>query len=471
MLKRLLLGITFLLCPKLVAEDKASTASRPNVLFIITDDQGFSDFGFTGNKVVQTPNLDRLAAESALYKNFLVAAACSPSRSAFFTGRDHLTTGVWGVPPRANLRRYEARMPAFFKASGYRTMHIGKLDCVKVDKTNPTEFGWQDWVGGGGYEQVNPMLFSPKSSSRGEGWTVDLWTDRAVEFTQQKQQAPWFLSLAYIIPHLPWICDEKFSQPFLTQGLSKELAACYGSIAQMDAAIGRLLEELRKSGQDQRTIVVFVSDNGMTEQASDGALGSPKKALSVADWATRNMHHLAGHKALVWDNGIRVPLLVRWPGQIPAGERKQFGMAEDILPTMLDLAEIPTTVVPHLEWAGVSLGASLRNPSVVTEHHNAFRMAISGSGSPKSGVMEPSLRRFEDHHLILCGSRFKYHALPGGECALYDLESDPWEATDVQSRHPEVVAKLKSECRQRWEGIIKGGRSFAPAASGSKADE
>ena len=102
------------------AADVPKAAARPNVLLIISDDQGYSDFGFTGNAVVKTPHLDRLAAESAVFRNFVVAAACSPSRAAIFTGREHLGTGVWGVPPRANLRRDEVLAPAFFRRTGYR---------------------------------------------------------------------------------------------------------------------------------------------------------------------------------------------------------------------------------------------------------------------------------------------------------------------------------------------------------------
>jgi arylsulfatase A-like enzyme len=106
----------FLLCFALPLVCAAE--SKPNVLLIISDDQGYGDFGFNGNKLVKTPNLDRLASESAVFRNFAVAAACSPTRAALYTGRDHLLTGVWGVPPRANLRPDEARMPAFFKAAG-----------------------------------------------------------------------------------------------------------------------------------------------------------------------------------------------------------------------------------------------------------------------------------------------------------------------------------------------------------------
>lgn len=438
----------------------AADAPKPNVLLIISDDQGFGDFGFNGNKLVRTPNLDRLAGESAVFRNFVVAAACSPTRSALFTGRDHLLTGVWGVPPRANMRGDETRMPAFFKASGYRTLHVGKLDCVMMGKNPPTSFGWDEWLGGGGYEHRDPMIFQPGNNRRGKGWTVDIWTDYTLNFMKEHREEPWFASVAFVIPHMPWVCDEKYSAPFIAKGCSPSLAECYGSIAHLDECIGRLLDGLKETGQDQRTIVAFVSDNGATgpKAKPDDAQGTP----TSEDWPKRNVAKLRGHKALVWENGIRVPFLLRWPGHIAAGDRKQFGTVEDILPTLLDLTAIKADATPHQPFTGVSLRASLDDATAIAEHPDVLRMAISGHGSPKPNIADVKQRKFEDQHLTLRGSRYKYHTLPGGKAALYDLNADPGETTDVQSKHADIAANMAKQCRERWDEIIQSGRSFVP---------
>jgi len=451
------------------AAPDAPAPARPNVLLIIADDQGFGDFGFTGNKLVRTPNLDRLAGESAVYRNFTVAAACSPTRAALFTGRDHLLTGIWGVGERAGLRDDETRMPAFFKTAGYHTMHVGKIDCVKVGKKIGQDFGWDDWLGGSGYEHRDPMMWKPKNSERGHGWTADIWTDYALNFFREHREEPWFASVAFIIPHLPWVCDEKYSAPFVAQGCSKNLAACYGSIAHMDECIGRLLDGLKETGQDQRTIVVFLSDNGPT--SPEAKTMNAEELAKDTDWVKRNIANLRGHKALVWENGDRVPLLVRWPGHIQPGDRKQFGGVEDVLPTLLDLTAIKADATPHQPFTGVSLQASLKDASANSGHPGLFRMAISGPGSPKPGITDATLRKFEDHHLTLRGPRFKYHALPGGAAALYDLDADPGETTDVQGEFPEVAQQMAGECRTRWEAIIHSGRSFTPepGIAGGKA--
>lgn len=434
----------------------AAASARPNVLLIVTDDQGYSDFGFTGNTRVRTPVIDRLAAESAIFKNFVVAAACSPTRSALYTGREHLSTGVWGVPPRANLRPDEALMPAFFRAGGYRTFYAGKADTARLPDSSPWDRGWDQGYFVSGYQHRDPTLPNRGQTLQAKGWTADLVTDLILEFVRAPRPEPWFATAAYIIPHLPWVCDEKFSAPFLAAGLSPDLARCYGSIAQLDTAIGRLLEGVGAAGQADNTVVVFLSDNGMSQKAE------ADRDLAASDWEIRNLHRLRGHKATVWENGIRVPLLVRWPGRIVPGERRQFGAVEDVLPTILDLAGLRPDAVTHLPFAGVSLRPALFDVAVVHERAPAFRIAISGAGSPKlpeEGSARP--RRFEDHHLVLRGERFKLHALPGGKSALYDLVADPVESTDVAARFPEVAAGMAAALREQWAALLATGRAFA----------
>lgn len=452
------LWLTFILSPFHALAEPAKEPRQTNVLFIISDDQGYGDFGFTGNKLVQTPHLDRLAMESAVFENFVVAPACSPSRAAFFTGRAHLLTGVWGVPPRANLLSDEIRMPAYFKAAGYRTLHVGKLDCVKVGKADGQNFGWDDWIGGGGYEQKDPMIYSSNGHRRESGWTADLWTDATIRYIKENQDRPWFVSLAYIIPHLPWECAEEYRAPFLRQGCSEDLSDCYGSIAQMDANIGRLLKALEETGQADRTLVVFVSDNGATGPETKKA--SADGRVTGEDWQKRNTAGLRGAKASVWENGIRVPLLMRLPERIRPGGRRQCGQAEDILPTLLELTGVQAKLVSHLALTGVSLAPALRNAATVVDRPPSFRIAISGSGSPHDGL-ELAQRRYENHHLTLRGARFKYHSFPNGHAALYDLETDPGEDVDVQQKFPDVLATTAEECRARWDAVIASGRSFA----------
>lgn len=433
-----------------------SRAAMPNVLFIISDDQGFSDFGFTGNDAIRTPHLDRLAAESAVFENFVVAAACSPSRAAFFTGREHLVTGVWGVPKRDNLHPDETLMPSWFKSAGYATFYAGKRDMGRPPYTTPWERGWDNGYFVSGYQHQNPRLPNRGQTIEPKGWTCDIMNDLIVDFWKQNPDRPWLATAAYIIPHLPFVTDDKFAKPYRDDGLSPELALCYGSITQMDAAIGRLLAALRETGQEKNTIVVFVSDNGMSRKA---VTGKDSKEWTAADWKVRNKHGLRGSKAWVWENGIRVPCLIRWPGRIVPGKRPQLGGAEDILPTLLDLAGIAPASVRHHPLSGISLRPALDDASFDLKRPDLFRIAISGKGAARE-LNDPKTRKFQDHHLILRGARFKYHALPGGNSALYDLTDDPGETRDRSSELPDVAARMSAEIRARWDAVIATDRAF-----------
>jgi arylsulfatase A-like enzyme len=433
------------------------TSRSPNVLFIISDDQGFSDFGFTGNSAIRTPVLDRLAAESAVFENFIVAPACSPSRAAFFTGREHLVTGVWGVPYRDNLRPDETLIPAWFKAAGYATFYAGKRDMGRPPYTTPWERGWDNGYFVSGYQHRNPRLPNRGKTVEPEGWTCDIMTDLILDFWTRHSDRPWLVTAAYIIPHLPFVTDPTFAQPFLDAGLSHEFAQCYGSIAQMDAAIGRLLEGLRKTGQDKDTIVIFVSDNGMSSKAT--ARDGSRVAWTEADWKVRNKHGLRGSKAWVWENGIRVPCLIRWPDQIAPGRRTQLGGAEDILPTLLDLAGVDPATVKHRPFTGVSLRPTLLDATTDRERPGLFRIAISGKGAPRE-LADTKSRKFEKHHLVLREARFKYHALSGGDSALYDLAADPGETIDRKTDFPKIAERMAKEIRSRWDAVIATGRAF-----------
>jgi arylsulfatase A-like enzyme len=457
-----------------LSESQAQDVSpRPNVLLIISDDQGYSDFGFMNNEILRTPRLDELAQTSALIPNYSTGAACSPGRSMLFTGRNHLLTGVWGVPLRQNLRTDETMMPAFFKAAGYETYYVGKNDCVAQIHTLPWFAGWNDAMIGGGYVHHDPVLsYKPEGAyplswknQKYEGWTSEIWTDEAISFIKEKKDTSWFMTLAYIIPHMPWEpVDERYAPYYREQGCSENIAGCFSHIEQMDACVGRLLDTLAASGQDQRTIVIFVSDNGQTGPEAGSA--DREGYIQSEDWALRNVANLRGSKSLVWENGTRVPLIVRYPESIDPGIREQFGAAEDILPTLLDYAGINEDIVPHKPFCGVSLRPALDDAEIEMEHPEMFRMTIWGDGmveAPQGFVPDPASLRFEDHHMTLHGAQYKLHARPGGKAELYDIVNDIEESTDISQSFPEITSRMLDECRQRWEYAINEGGAFRMA--------
>ena len=453
-------------------------SEKPNVLLIISDDQGYSDFGFMGHPILRTPRIDQLAQSGAVFRNFVTGPACSPGRSMIYTGRNNLLTGVWGVPPRQNLRRDETLMPAFFGAAGYESFYTGKLDSVAQHHMLPWVAGWDHASCVGPYQHHNPLLAVQPEGERPiafkwenvEGWTAEYHTEEAVRFIQDKKDQPWLLTMAYIIPHTRWTpVDERTAPYYREKGCSESLAASYSHIEQMDTCVGRLLDTLKETGQEKRTIVVYLSDNGQTAPdmikllQSEGPSALKEGLIKNEDFSKRNVAKLRGNKSTVWENGIRVPLIVSFPGTIPPGDRAQFGSAEDVLPTVLDYAGIDDAIVPHKPFSGVSLRPALDQKNVVFDHPEIFSMTVWGDGmvtAPKGFVPDPSALKFEDHHMALRGATYKLHARPGGKVELYDIVGDTGETTDVSKQFPEITQRMLAECRRRWDYAITDGKAF-----------
>jgi hypothetical protein len=234
------------------------------------------------------------------------------------------------------------------------------------------------------------------------------------------------------------------------------LADFYGCVTQMDDAIGRLLNGLEELGQAENTIVLFLSDNGPSY-----------KDMSEKDIQSRNPLGLKGSKSLVWENGIVVPFMAKWPHQIPPGERNQFATVEDIVPTLIDLTGMQNKLPAHLPFDGISLRPALMNPQAQSVDRQVLRVAISYDGAAgglkngKQGIVnDPDKVTIEEQHLILRGERFKYHNFADGTTALYDIKADPGERMDVSEKYPPIVNYYKDELQRQYYGIVNSDRAF-----------
>ena len=468
MKKRILIFAVLMCSLAAVAERPVRQAQdRPNVLLIISDDQGYGDFGFMGNTVLRTPQLDKLAASAAIFENYTTGVACSPGRAMLFTGRNHLSTGVWGVGARYGLRRDETLMPMFFRKNGYSTFYLGKGDCVAPHRMSPHYAGWQESLFVGGYQHYDGRLYhtplAPLYSTKPvdvKGWTSEFMTERGIQFMKEKKGTPWLLSMAYIIPHTPWKpVDERYAPYYRDQGCSENIAACFSHIEQMDTCVGQLLDALKETGQDENTIVIFVSDNGQTGM-SNKKVKSKGGRIDHPDWAIRNVAGLRGSKSTAWENGTRVPLLVRMPGIIPAGMRTQFATAEDLLPTLLDVAGISQDSVAHKPFSGVSVRPALLDEKAKLEHPEVFRITswVEHSLTGKEGyIPDPTSMKLEDYHAVLRGPKFKLEVYPGGKVELHDIVNDKEERKDISEKYPEVTARMLAECRRQFRALIDDG--------------
>lgn len=442
-----------------VASAVVEAERKPNILLIISDDQGYGDFGFTGNKVVQTPAIDQLSTESAFFPHLLVGPACTPTRVSLFTGRNYLDTGVWGVGSRGKVRRDETLIPKFFTPSGYRTWAFGKMDGgLEMMEMTPIDRGFDSFFEGYGTGYAHRTK---------EGWTAEHITDAAIEKINEAGDTPWLSLVSYIIPHLPWVSPESYAEPFRQQGYSEDIAQCYGSIKQMDDQIARLLQALEDAGQAENTIVMFMSDNGSLDAMDNQEMGVwenwEEKRPHSPDWGIRNPLELVGRKGEVWDNGIRSPLLVRWTGTIEPGIRQQPVGVEDVLPTLLELAKIPEDKHPdHFPFAGQSFRRSLES-ATATDNRDIFRVATGGPGVPMGeGANTPDMKSlsYTSLHTVLRNGNYKFHHLPGGVLRLYDMDADPTEKNDLSQQMPERTKAMAQRARAQWDEIASHNRTF-----------
>ncbi len=350
MKKRLLSTLLALILALIGIEAATSNAiegmpKKPNIIFFMTDDQGWGDLGCYGHEIIQTPNLDRFAQQGAQFTDFHAASAvCSPSRAAMLTGRTPYRNGMFtvhiGNHETPYLRTSEITLPEQLRKAGYATCHVGKWHLGLLDGTHghptPAEHGYDHWFAtenNARPNHLNPTNFIRNGEPSGEieGNSAGIIVDEAISWIDDKKpaDAPFFLTVWTHEPHTPIGTEPEFARPYLEQGIDEHDANYYGNITQIDAAFGRLMAYLDQNGLAENTLVVFTSDNGPS--------WDPKSLERVRASAG---HH-RGTKAWMYEGGHRVPGLIRWPAVIPAGAVSDATIVHsDLFPTIHDILGI-----------------------------------------------------------------------------------------------------------------------------------
>ena len=387
---------------------------RPNVVFIISDDQGFWSLGCAGNKEIITPHIDRLAAEGTRFDNFFCASpVCSPARASLLTGCIPSQHGVhdWlrDDDERQSAIEYLAGQYSYTRAladSGYDCALSGKWHMGASAKVQQGFGHWFCHKSGGGPYYGAP-LYKDGKLYREERYVTDAITDDAVEFLESRrdQQQPFYLHVAYTAPHAPWLNNHPvkgrrdYPLIYLTDEVAKDeranLIGYFAAVTAMDAGIGRILAKLDEMGLAEDTLVVFTADNGF----SCGHHGF---------WGKGN----ATFPLNMYEESVKVPFIARHPGRIPAGRVcDALVSAYDFMPTLLDYLEVPCT--DTLERPGTSFAPALRGEAF-RQHDEVVVMDEYGPN-----------RMIRDR-------RFKYVArYPYGPNELYDLQEDPGETRNL----------------------------------------
>jgi arylsulfatase A len=413
-------------------------ARRPNVILILTDDQGYGDFGRRMNPILRTPNLDRLAEESVEFTRFSVSPVCAPTRAALMTGRYPLRTGVHGVTKgRETMRMNEVTLAESLKGAGYRTALVGKWHLGENYPYVPHARGFDEFVGfrGGHWNWYfdTPVERNGKDA-RLEGYIADALTNEAMRFVDQARRDPFFLYLAYNTPHAPYQVPDQYFDAFGGKGLSVENQSVYGMVANLDDNVGRLLAHLEKRGLANDTIVMFACDNGpQTDRFNAG---------------------LRARKGSVYEGGTRSPLFVRYPAKLKGGRRvSRITGHIDVMPTILDLARVRRPAGPPMD------GVSLR-PLLEGSARNWRERLIFTHADHQPDPLKP---------FPGCARGQRYKMVNGDE--LYDLEADPGEKFNVAGREPDELRRLRGEYEKWFASTLDGFTVGAPPVPVGYAQE
>ncbi len=421
----------------------AAAADGPNVVFILADDMGYVDLGAYGATDLATPHLDRLAREGVkLTDNYAAAPVCTPTRIAFVTGRYQQRVGMeWarGGLGTSGLHTSEVSIARMLKNNGYATAIIGKWHMGGRPETGPNAHGFDEFFGHLGanvdfykHRQVVPKsgvpdLFENTEPVERKGYMTDLITERSVRFIERHAGEPFFLFVSYNAPHWPFQPPDPPSRRWEAspenrlEGTRKDYNRM---VERLDEGIGQILETLDQRGLAEGTLVIFTSDNG-------------------GERLSRNLPFF-NHKATLWEGGIRVPCLIRWPGQLPAGKTsEQMAITMDLSVSIL----VATGTVPPAGRTldGIDLLPILRGKKPLQERTFFWRIPFLGECTPPPPYWQCSRQK------AVRKGRWKY-VQDGIENLdmLFDLETDPAERQTLAYQKPEIVRELKS-LLESWE--------------------
>lgn len=416
-----------------------------NVLFILTDNQGWGDLSSYGCPYFATPRIDGLANEGMRFEHaYASAPMCTPSRDALYTGRYPGRNALGIREPlamasiigdRVGLSAEEPTIVSILRARGYATALVGKWHCGHLPTYSPLKIGFQEHFGNKSgstdyFRHVdaagNPDLWeNDRLVDRTGEYITDLYSERAAEFIRRKRQNPFFLCLFYNAPHWPWqgpndkalsdsLKGKDSQRNWLETGTSENYAAVVESL---DAGVGRVLDALRESGQDRNTLVIFMSDQGGDEFSHTGPF----------------------RRGRLHENGIRVPLIVRWPGVIAPGRvSKQVVTGMDMSATIVSAAGAAQD--PRYPMDGDDMTSVLNG----TQEVYPRRLFWRHHGFPRPGIPEQG---------AYLNGTWKYY-VSGEYERLYDIDIDPHELQDLKARHPDRFRELKADYLEWAAGML-----------------
>ncbi len=418
-------------------ENRKSKIENPNVILVLTDDQGYGDLGCTGNPVLRTPNIDGFSQEAVRLTNYHVGPTCAPTRAGLLTGHYANSTGVWHtIGGRSLLRRNEWTLAQALRDGGYRTGIFGKWHLGDAYPYRPQDRGFEVTTvhGGGGISQTPDHwgndYFDDTYRVNGEprafdGYCTDVFFREALRFIEENRDRPFFCTITTNAPHSPYNVESRYSDLYRGQ-VPEERARFYGMITNIDENFGALRRRLRELGLEENTILIFMTDNGSSGGATLDRQGFVREGYNAG---------LRGMKGSPYDGGHRVPFFLRWPagGQHAGRDVDKLTANVDFMPTILDLCGV--SVPDGRTFHGQSVAPLLRGDSAGWEE----RALVTDSQRLTNPVKWRQSAVMTDRWRLVNGAE------------LYDASADREQRHDIAGRHPDVVARLREEYEKWWE--------------------
>lgn len=451
MQKPFLLALLIFLSAGLFSADaKSLSGRRPNIIFILTDDQGYGDISANGSPILKTPNMDRIHDEGVRFTDFHVSPTCSPTRSALMTGRHEFRNGVTHtIFERERMTLDAVTIAEVLKDSGYRTGIFGKWHLGDEPAYQPDRRGFEEVFihGGGGIGQRYPgscadapgnSYFSPFIKHNGkfvktEGYCTDVFFKRAIDWVGRVKGGgdPFFAYIATNAPHGPLHVPESYSALYAEQVKDPDVAKFYGMIANLDENVGKLLDALADMGLEKNTLVILMNDNG-------GSYGC--KIFNA---------EMRGGKATPYLGGTRAFSFWRWPGTLSPAEVGNLTAHIDFFPTLSELAGVPLDGKVQAQVEGRSLVPLLQGESSQWPDRTLFTHVArwNKGANPDSSKYNNCAVRTKDFQLVCTGKGEKK------EWQLYDLRSDFSQAVDVAAQNPVVAKKMALDFEKWWASV------------------
>ncbi|WP_082126363.1 sulfatase family protein [Aurantiacibacter marinus] len=409
-----------------LAEAALEQETPPNIVWIIADDQAYGDFGFMGHDIVQTPNLDQLAAESAVFPNgYVPTSLCRASLATLITGKYAWDHGIcFNDPPEGmahsdtfRFLEMQTPMPMDLRRQGYRSMQTGKF--------------WEGPFANGGF--TDGMTQGTRHGD--QGLSIGRRTMQPIDdFLGDVGDDPFFVWFAPYLPHSPFDAEPRFREPYENMGLDDRTLGYYANIAWLDETVGQMMDLLEAHGQADNTVIMFIVDNGWVPN---------RQGESFRDLQGRTLRYDPRSKSSPYEGGVRTPIMVRWPGHIEPGRRNDLISSVDFFPTTLALANLPQR--PELK--GTNLLPYLRGQSSLAPRTMFGEIYYHTSVDLDNPTVNVTHRwaREGDWKLIV-------NDHDGGRAELYNLVNDPDERDDLagDAAQTQRVASLRAQIEEWW---------------------